>query len=138
MAEQPAKPKRRVKNPETFRERAVKASEASGKPSKARRLQQAGGKVASPVAGPVRRAWRKLWSVQPFKFIARILHWIGLVLLPPYVRNSWKELRLVTWPKWKESRSLTFAVLIFAVVFGAAVAIVDYGLDKLFRHILLK
>jgi preprotein translocase SecE subunit len=49
-----------------------------------------------------------------------------------------QELRLVTWPNWKQSRQLTFAVLVFAVIFGAAIAVVDYGLDKVFRNILLK
>ena len=131
-------PKRLVKNPETFRERAVKATEASDKPSKAGRLRSVGGKVTSPVVGPIRRGFSMLFRHQPFKFIAKVGHWIGLVIIPPYLRNSWKELRLVTWPNWKQSRQLTFAVLIFAVVFGAAVATVDYGLDKLFRQILLK
>jgi preprotein translocase SecE subunit len=131
-------PKRRVKNPETFRERALKATESSEQPGTGRRLRQAGGKVANPVVGPISRAWRKLFSVQPFKFIAKIARWIGLVVFPPYFRNSWRELRLVTWPTWKQSRQLTFAVLIFAVIFGAIVALVDYGLDKVFRNILLK
>jgi preprotein translocase SecE subunit len=63
---------------------------------------------------------------------------LGKILVPPYIRNSWKELKQVTWPNWKQSRQLTFAVLVFAVIFGAAVAIVDFGLDKLFKHILLK
>ena len=73
-----------------------------------------------------------------FKFIGKVLSLIGKVLLPVYVRNSWKELKLVTWPSLKLSRQLTFAVLMFAVVFGAAIAGVDWGLDKLFRQVLLK
>ena len=139
MADKPAEQaKRRVKNPETFRERALKAGEANDKPGKAARLRSVSGKVTTPVTGPVSRGWHKLFSVQPFKFIALIFHWIGLVFVPRYLRNSWKELRLVTWPSRRQSRQLTSAVLVFALVFGAAIAVVDYGLDKLFRNILLK
>jgi preprotein translocase SecE subunit len=66
------------------------------------------------------------------------LRLLGKVLFPAYLRNSWQELRLVTWPNWKQSRQLTSAVLIFAIIFGAVIALVDYGLDKVFRSILLK
>ncbi len=122
------KPKRRVvKNPETFRERAVKAGEASGKPGSRARAADTGSKVFGPIATPFRR----VFQLKPFRII-------GKVLLPAYFRNSWHELRQVTWPSWKQSRQLTFAVLIFAIVFGALIATVDYGLDKLFRNILLK
>ena len=139
MADEPtARPKRRVKNPETFRERAVKATAANERPGKARRLKTAGGNITRPVTSPVKRVLRKLATIQPFRFILKLLRWVGLVLVPPYLRNSWKELKLVTWPTRKQSRQLTFAVLIFAIIFGAAVAVVDYGLDKLFRNILLK
>ncbi len=94
-------------------------------------MRQAGGKVTQPVTGPVGRILNKIFNRQPFRFIGRIL-------LPRYFRNSWKELRLVSWPKRKEAFDLTFAVLAFAVVFGGVVALVDFGLDKLFKDILLK
>jgi len=125
------KAKRRVKNPETFRERAVKATETSDKPKRSAGLKQASGRITSPILGPIARILRKVFSLRPFRLI-------GKILLPVYIRRSWHELRLVTWPSWKESRRLTFAVLIFAVIFGASIALVDYGLDVLFKHILLK
>ncbi len=132
MADKPAnKSKRRVKNPETFRERAVKAAETSGKPKRSAGLRRAGSKVTGPVFGPAAQALGKLFSLKPFRLV-------GKILLPVYIRRSWHELRLVTWPSWKESRRLTVAVLIFAVVFGASIALVDYGLDIVFKHILLK
>jgi preprotein translocase SecE subunit len=83
----------------------------------------------------------------PFRFIGRILarighkqpfKWVGHFLWPAYFRNSWKELRQVTWPNRRESTQLTTAVIIFAAVFGVLIAIVDYGLDKLFKQVLLK
>jgi preprotein translocase SecE subunit len=127
MADQkPAKkPKRLVKNPETFRERAVKAAENDGQPKRSSKVGQAGRSAVRPVATPL-------------KPLAKAGRKAGRVILPRYVRNSWQELRKVTWPDWKQSRQLTTAVLIFAVVFGAIIALVDWGLDRLFRDILLK
>lgn len=132
------RPKRRVKNPETFRERALKAADITEKPKRAARVGRIVARPLGTVFGPAGRFLRRLFQVQPFKSVAKLCYWLGLVLVPVYVRRSWKELKLVTWPTWKQSRQLTFAVLAFAVVFGGAVAGVDWGLDKLFKQILLK
>lgn len=126
--------KRRVKNPETFRQRAMKASEASDKPAKTAQLKASGAKAT----GPVRRSARKLTQAKAVKPLHKPARILGKVIVPTYFRQSWSELKLVTWPNWKQSRQLTTAVLIFAIVFGAAIAGVDWGLDKIFRHILLK
>lgn len=72
-------------------------------------------------------------AVKPFRFL-RFLR----ILVPPFFRRSWQELRQVTWPSRKETWQLTLAVFVFAIAFSLAVAIVDYGLDKIFRRILLK
>ncbi|HVV26066.1 MAG TPA: preprotein translocase subunit SecE [Candidatus Saccharimonadales bacterium] len=128
------KQKRRVKNPETFRQRAMKAVEASDKPAAATKLKAGGAKAT----GPVRRAVAKIAGAKVFKPLRRPARILGKILLPPYIRGSFAELKLVTWPNWTQSRQLTTAVLIFAVIFGAAIAGVDWGLDKLFKHILLK
>jgi preprotein translocase SecE subunit len=140
MADEPAKQSgtRRVKNPETFRERALKVSEADNAPKRRTRVRGAISRPLKLVFSPVSHFLSKVFNRQPFKFIGKILRWIGLIIVPIYLRNSWKELRLVTWPNWKESRALTFAVLAFAVVFGGVIALVDYGLDKVFKSILLK
>ena len=135
MADEP-KTKLKVKNPETFRERAIKATEENDKPK--RSLKAAGGKVTKPVTGPVGRTFRKIWNTVPFKWLHKPARILGKILLPTYFRDSWRELKQVAWPSWDVSRRLTFAVLIFAVIFGALIAGVDYGLDKLFRNILLK
>lgn len=134
MADEGPKPKkRRVKDPETFRERALKAGEAQerdaakAKAKRPSRTKQAGGRAAKGIARPFRPVAR----TKPAKLL-------GKILFPAYFRNSLRELKLVTWPNWKQSRQLTFAVLVFAVIFGAAIAVVDYGLDKVFRSILLK
>jgi preprotein translocase SecE subunit len=139
VADQPDKKKKRiVKNPETFRERASKAAEAADKPNQSTKLKQATGKVTSPVRSSIRDAARAVATFKPLKPLIVVLRVIGRIIFPAYFRKSWRELRLVTWPNWKESRRLTFAVLVFAVIFGAVIAVVDYGLDKVFKDVLLK
>jgi preprotein translocase SecE subunit len=126
--------KRRVKDPETFRERAVKATAAQDKAPRRRPVRR----TFSVVFGPIGRALRKLFRIQPFKAIGWVFKQIGKVVFPQYLRGSFAELKLVSWPSWRLSRRLTYAVLVFAVVFGAAIASVDYGLGKVFKSILLK
>jgi preprotein translocase subunit SecE len=59
-------------------------------------------------------------------------------LVPKFLREAWREVRQVTWPGKKETARLTLAVFIFSIIFGAFVAAVDYGLDKLFKEVILK
>lgn len=128
MAEETSKPKRRlIKKAETVRERAEKAVESSKQP---RRLHATTRKMGAPIRG-VHRVGKGLGRFKIFRAI-------GLVLVPPYFRNSWKELRQVTWPAFPVSIRLTFAVFAFATVFGCVVALLDYGLDKVFREVLIK
>ncbi|HEX7963683.1 MAG TPA: preprotein translocase subunit SecE [Candidatus Saccharimonadales bacterium] len=130
MAEDAAKPKHRVvKKAETVREIAEKSSQSP--------VQKEPGIIRLTlkyIGAPFRwvgRGLAKIGHKQPFKFI-------GHVLWPAYFRNSWKELRQVTWPNRRESTQLTTAVIIFATIFGVMIALVDYGLDKLFKQVLLK
>jgi preprotein translocase SecE subunit len=89
-------------------------------------------KVSKVRSGFSRVGHLKIWK--PFKVVGRFLN---KYLVPAYFKNSWRELKLVTWPTGKQTRDLTFAVILFSVVFGAAVAIVDFGLDKLFKKVIL-
>lgn len=128
MAEEPAKPKRRiVKKVETVREKAEKASDDSNQP---RRLQKTRRRAGAPFR-LLGRFFSRLNKIKPFRII-------GLILVPRYFRNSWKELRQVTWLKFGVARRLTGAVIIFAIIFGAVVALLDFILDKLFKEVLLK
>lgn len=138
MAEAKKRSVRRVKNPETFREKSLKATVANDMPGVATRIKSRSGKLTNTVWKPIKSLFTRLNKIQPFKFVFRLFRWVGLIIVPRYVRTSWIELKQVTWPNRLKSKQLTSAVLIFAVVFGTTVAIVDYGLDKLFRHILLK
>jgi preprotein translocase SecE subunit len=123
-----AKSKRRlVKKAETVREKAEKAVEDSKQP---RRLHATKRRVSAPFR-PIGRVAKKLGKFKPLRII-------GFILVPPYLRNSWRELKQVTWLKSKESLRLTYAVFAFAAIFGVLVAILDYGLDKIFKQVLLK
>ena len=124
MAEKPAKrTKRRVKDPDNFRERASKSLASNGKFKKSKRVIKDQSKSASK-------------SVP--KLVQKPANILGKILLPTYFRNSWRELKQVAWPSWRESRRLTFAVIVFAIIFGLSIAGVDYVIDKIFRQLLLK
>jgi preprotein translocase SecE subunit len=128
VAEETTKSKRRqIKKAETVREKAVKATEDSQQP---RRLHTTKRRASAPFRA-VGRGGKKLGKFKPFRIL-------GFIIVPPYFRNSWKELRQVSWPSFRVALRLTFAVIIFAVVFGGLVALLDFGLDKLFKQVLLK
>ena len=125
----------------TVRERSENTPENK---SRARRVTSTAKKASAPFR-VVGRFLKKLahpfrFMLAPFKtrqvrFIGRIL---GKVLLINYFRSAWKELRQVTWPDRKETRQLTLAVFAFAVVFGIMITLTDYGLDKVFKKVILK
>jgi preprotein translocase SecE subunit len=119
-----------VKPAETLREMADKAQAKTGQEKKKGPIRLALSYIATPFKFIGRKlAW--LGHKQPFK-------WLGHLLWPAYFRNSWKEMKQVTWPNRRESVQLTGAVIIFAAIFGVLIAVVDFGLDKAFKQLLLK
>ena len=72
------------------------------------------------------------------KTIFKPFIWLGNKIVPKYFKNSFQEIKLVTWPNKKESRQLTSAVVVFAVVLSLIVALIDLGLDKVFKKVILK
>jgi len=130
VAEQESnKSKRRIRKVETVRE--ISTSSSDVQPS---RKQQIGRGFTAPLRF-VGRGFKKVGATLDR---VKVFHIIGLIFWPPYFRNSWKELRQVTWPSGKQSRQLTMAVIIFALIFGIFVAVIDFGLDKVFKQILVK
>lgn len=71
-------------------------------------------------------------------FRLRFMRFLGRILGFSYVRSSWRELKEVTWPTRREGLRLTSAVIIFSLIFGVLIAVVDYGLDKLFKQLFVK
>src|SRR5581483_6968072 len=127
MAKPETKPsKRRVKNPDSFREKALKAKAEEQQTNR------------SKLALVLKNALKPVVTVIRLFFKLKLVRLITKIIFPKYFRKSFTELKLVTWPTLKQSRQLTFAVIIFAVLFGASVALLDLGLDKIFRSILLK
>lgn len=132
MAEETnAKPKRQIRKIETVREQTAKSAEQEGRVSKGRAIWRG-------FTAPLRFIGRGLRKIGAFLGKYKVMRIIGRILVPMYFRNSWKELRQVTWLKWKQSRQLTTAVIIFSIIFGAVVAVLDFGLDKLFKEVLVK
>lgn len=109
----------------SMRERAEKAS------SKSEEQASRASKLFRPLGGFLSKlltrnpAWRLLG-----KLLGRIT--------PRYFINSWREVRQVAWPNRRETWRLTAAVFVFAIVFGASVALVDKGLQEIFRNVVLK
>lgn len=128
------KPKRKLKKPETLRERTAKAEGGKSKP---RRLNRGVSTAKRPFSAARRIGSKEYYLPLPDNRLGRFLNKRRYVI-PRYFRESFKELKQVKWPNRKQTIQLTFAVFIFAIVFGILIAVVDYGLDKLFKKVLLK
>lgn len=59
------------------------------------------------------------------------------IRMPKYVRESFQELKKVTWPSRKEAWKLTFAVIVFTAIFTVFIIVADYGFEKLAERIFL-
>ncbi len=57
---------------------------------------------------------------------------------PKYFRESWAELKKVTWPNRQETWRLTWAVFIFSAFFALFTSLADFGLTKAVERIILK
>lgn len=126
------RPKRRLRpgSSETVRERTEKLQNQAAATKKPSAL----GAFIGGFLAPLKWLFRQIGKLGRF----RIFRWISYIFVPPYIRNSWHELRLVTWPNRRQSWQLVNAVIIFSIVFGVIVAFVDYGLDKLFKEFIVK
>ncbi len=124
-------PKRKLRPAQTLREKSESANLV--KPKKKSRLS----KLTKTVKKPFQKLINYIGQYKTFRAIAVSLRFIGRIFVPNYIRNSWKEIKLVTWPSRKETYRLTVAVIGFAIIIGAVVASLDYGLSRLFKIIIL-
>lgn len=118
---------------ESMREQAVAAQSKAKKP---RKLKATANTALKPVNKIAQIGKTELYIPLPDNKAGRFLN-KRRSLVPKYFKESWKELRAVTWPSRKQTWQLAFAVFIFAVVFTLFVGVLDYGLDKIFRKVLL-
>jgi len=124
---------RRIKKTETVRQRAEKATNAEPKP---RRLHATAHTVSRPIRAAGRIGRKEVNLPLPDNRIGNFMN-RRVRLLPRFFREAWEEVRQVTWPNRKDTFRLTIAVFIFAIAFGVVIALVDYGLSKIFRSLLL-
>lgn len=134
MADKKSSSRRLVKKVETVRQKAEKVG---GTSSKQRRLRQTASSAVKPL-----KAARRIGAKTYFLPLPDNGFW-GFMnsprsLFPRFFRDAFRELKLVTWPTRKETWKLTSAVFVFAITFGVVIAITDYGLEKLFKAIVLK
>ena len=118
---------------QTLREK----TQSGDKQSKTRRIRSTAGKVATPI-NKARQTGRKEYHLPlPDNKVGGVLG-KRVRLAPKFLRDSWKEIRQVTWPNMRLTFRLTMAVFIFSVVFAVIVGILDFGLDKLFREVIVR
>jgi preprotein translocase SecE subunit len=122
------------KKSSTMREK-VEKSQSKGQP-KSRRLKDTASKAKKPLTTAKEIGNKEYYLPLPDNKAGRFLN-KKRSIIPKYFKEAWRELKLVQWPNRKETAKLTLAVLVFAIVFGALVTIVDFGLDKLFKELLL-
>jgi preprotein translocase SecE subunit len=137
MAAEKSEPKkRRIKKAETVRQKADTATKAKAAP-KPRRVKKTLNTAGKPVGAAYRYGKKEYYLPLPDNKLGRFLN-KRRHIIPKYFRESFKELKLVSWPDRKQTTQLTIAVFVFAITFGILVAVTDYGLDRIFKKILLK
>lgn len=133
MAKDNKKTEEKLKKPKTsLRERNIKAAEAKDKP---KRIRKAANSVVKPV-GKIRSTLKNEFHIIPQSedpgFFTK-----SRKITPSYFSNSARELKNVSWPGRKETWKLVFAVFLFATLMGLAITLVDFGLEKLFKEVIL-
>jgi preprotein translocase subunit SecE len=53
-----------------------------------------------------------------------------------YIRDVIAELRKVTWPTWEELKGSTMVVILFSIIMGFYIFIIDIGLTELVTRFL--
>jgi len=144
------KPKRRLRSAPTLREQTEGQSTKVEKPALVKRLWRtrlfspvrAFGRLIKAIAlfiakGPIGSLVKAIALSKPLWPIRFLLKILSKILLLGYFRNAWKELKLVVWPNARTTWRLTFAVLMFGIIFGLVIAGLDWVFERVFREIIL-
>jgi len=128
------KPTANKKPTKTMRASAAKSRADAAKPKRVRKAADVAGKSGSAIGKALTTQYHLNERTEKHedKFFSK-----SRSLTPSYFKNAWRELRLVTWTGRKETWRLVFAVFIFAILMGATIAALDYGLEKLLREVIL-
>ncbi len=123
-----------LRNKQTVRERTQTSANA-----KPRRLRGGAGKIRGGAQKAASFGRREYHLPLPDNKAGRLLKKrVKIRFVPKFIRDAWAEIRLVIWPGRRETTRLTFAVLVFSIIFGASVALLDVGLDRLFKEVIIK
>jgi preprotein translocase subunit SecE len=60
--------------------------------------------------------------------------WLGRLV--DFYRGVMAEMRKVTWPDFAQVRSATFAILIFVLILGLVITILDYALGGILVNLI--
>lgn len=135
MADKP-KPKiaiGRNKTKETLREKSERIANESGE-KKVRRIKSTATAAGKPFKSLHRFGQKEYYLPLPDNKLGRFLN-KKRRLTPRYFIDAFKEMRLVEWPNKRTTIRLTVAVFVFALFFGLVIALVDFGLDKVFKKV---
>lgn len=117
---------------QTVRERSQ--TEAAAKP---KRIRTGVGRIGGKAKSAASFGKREYHLPLPDNKLGKILN-KRVRLMPKFLINSWNEIRQVVWPNRRETWRLTFAVLIFSLIFGISVSLLDVGLDKIFKEVIIE
>lgn len=139
MAEEKADKKPRIrKSAPTKREQSEAIRTKSEKPKRVRgKTTKVTSSIKRPISALSRVGSKTYYLPMPDNRVGRFLN-KRRRFIPKYFADSWVELRQVTWTGRRETWRLTSAVFVFAIIFGLMVAIVDKGVEELFRTYVLK
>ena len=128
------KAQKRIRKPESMRDKSTKATKQSGKP---RRLRSTASAMTKPFKFATRLGRQEYFLITPHEKGFKGFLTKPRRFTPGYLRASYAEVKQVTWPGRRETWKLVGSVFVFSIVFGLVIAVVDYGLDKLFRKAFL-
>ncbi len=129
---EPSSTKSKGKKQRTVRERTQ-----VGEKGRARRIRTTASMVKIPFAKISQSNKKEYHLPLPDNRTGKILN-KRIRFTPKFVREAVQELKGVTWPNARETYRLTMAVFIFSVIFAAIVGLLDFGLDKLFKEVIIK
>lgn len=116
----------------SLRDRNLKAAAAKEKPHRIRKAASNAVKPVSKIGNALKTEFHVLPQSEQPGFFTKSRR-----ATPSYFVKSIAELKNVTWPGRKETWKLVFAVFAFALTIGVVIALLDFGLEKLFRQVIL-
>ncbi len=87
-------------------------------------------KVAAVAVKKTSKAQKSKKVRKPLKLLA------PLRALGGYFVGSWRELRQVRWPNRKQTWALTLAVILFSLLLGVLIFLLDAGFTLLFKNVI--